>query len=101
MLPLRVDAGCGHVWHQYTVRIRGERSRDEVQAQLAEARIFAGVHYPQPVHTQAAAAPWGYREGDFPAAERLAREVLCLPVHPFLSDAEVDRVAAATLAAAG
>jgi UDP-2-acetamido-2-deoxy-ribo-hexuluronate aminotransferase len=52
------------------------------------------------VHLQEAARGWGYGPGDFPAAERLAREVLCLPVHPFLEDGDVDRVAEALLAAA-
>jgi dTDP-4-amino-4,6-dideoxygalactose transaminase len=97
VVPLRLDPGCVHAWHQYTVRIRGERPRDEVQAALAERRIFCGVHYPQPVHAQEAARPWGYRMGDFPAAEQLAREVLCLPVHPFLTDGDVERVAEALL----
>jgi len=97
VVPLRVDPGVEHVWHQYTVRIRGERSRDAVQADLAARRIFTGVHYPVPVHLQEAARAWGYGPGDFPAAERLAGEVLCLPVHPFLADADVDRVAESVL----
>lgn len=98
--PLARLPGATHVYHQYTVRIRGERSRDEVQAALAGQGIATGVHYPTPVHLQEAARPWGYGPGDFPVAERLAREVLCLPVHPFLADADVDRVAEALLAAA-
>jgi UDP-2-acetamido-2-deoxy-ribo-hexuluronate aminotransferase len=52
------------------------------------------------VHVQEAARAWGYRAGDFPIAERLAREVLCLPVHPFLSEADVERVARTVLEAA-
>ncbi len=101
VVPLRLDPRSVHAWHQYTVRIRGSMARDEVHRGLAEQRIFAGIHYPQPVHAQEAARPWGYRLGDFPAAERLAREVLCLPIHPFLSDEDVDRVAATVLALAG
>jgi dTDP-4-amino-4,6-dideoxygalactose transaminase len=93
VLPLTVAADSVHVWHQYTVRIRGERSRDEVLARLAERGIHAAVHYPRPVHLQEAAAPWGYGPGDFPHAEQLSSEVLCLPVHPFLTDAQVDSVA--------
>jgi dTDP-4-amino-4,6-dideoxygalactose transaminase len=49
------------------------------------------------VHLQEAARPFGYGPGDFPAAEALCREVLCLPVHPFLEPADVDRVAAALI----
>lgn len=85
-----------HVFHQYTVRIpSGER--DALQKALAAEGIATGVHYPMPVHLQEAARPWGHGPGDFPNAEQLAREVLCLPIHPFLTDDEVDRVAEATL----
>jgi dTDP-4-amino-4,6-dideoxygalactose transaminase len=97
---MKVVPGAFHTYHQYTVRICGERTRDEVLADLAAQQIFAGVHYPSPVHLQEAAKPWGYGPGDFPNAERLAREVLCLPVHPFLSDSDIDRVSAAVLATA-
>jgi dTDP-4-amino-4,6-dideoxygalactose transaminase len=98
--PMRVAAGAVHVYHQYTVRIQGSVGRDAVLEALKSRAIFAGVHYPKPVHLQEAARAWGYGPGDFPVAERLAREVLCLPVHPFLSDPDVDRVAEATLEAA-
>lgn len=92
--PLAVREGSTHVYHQYAVRVHGDAPRDQVLKGLHERRIFAAVHYPRPVHLQQAAAGWGYREGDFPAAERLAREVLCLPVHPFLAEADVERVIA-------
>ncbi|MCC7014703.1 MAG: DegT/DnrJ/EryC1/StrS family aminotransferase [Planctomycetes bacterium] len=90
--PLRVEPGVVHGYHQYTVRVRCELGRDAVAAALGAEQIFAGVHYPSPVHLQEAARDWGYGPGDFPCAERLAREVLCLPIHPFLSEADVDRV---------
>lgn len=93
VVPLALAPGAVHAYHQYTVRIRGGRTRDQVLAALAERQIFAAVHYPTPVHLQEAARPWGYGPGDFPHAEALAREVLCLPIHPFLSRAEVERVA--------
>ena len=93
VVPLSVAPGALHTFHQYTVRIRSSRGRDRVQAAMAEHKIATGVHYPTPVHLQEAARPWGYSAGDFPHAERLAREVLCLPVHPFLADGEVDHVA--------
>ena len=81
------------MFHQYAVRLTGDRPRDRVLEELGRAGIGAAVHYPIPIHLQAAAKGWGYGPGDFPAAERLAREVLCLPVHPFLAPAEVERVA--------
>ena len=95
VVPLTTRESSVHARHQYTVRIVGPRNRDEVQCDLAGLGIGAAVHYPVTVHAQAAAKPWGYSEGQFPNAERLAREVLCLPVHPFLTDEDVERVATA------
>lgn len=100
VLPLARAPDATHAYHQYTVRIRGGRTRDQVLAGLAEQQIFAAVHYPTPVHLQEAARPWGYGPGDFPQAEALAREVLCLPIHPFLAPSEVERVAERVLALA-
>lgn len=91
--PLKRNPKAVHVYHQYTVRIGGEEGRrDAVQAALEERGIHAAVHYPKPVHLQEAAREWGYGPGDFPHAEALSREVLCLPVHPFLDEEAVDRV---------
>jgi dTDP-4-amino-4,6-dideoxygalactose transaminase len=98
VLPLRVVPGAVHAYHQYAVRVRGGRTRDQVLAALAERQIFAAVHYPSPVHLQEAARPWGYGPGDFPHAEALAREVLCLPIHPQLARSDVERVAESVLA---
>ncbi len=100
VVPLLVAPGAVHTYHQYAVRIRGSRGRDRVQSALAEHKISTGVHYPTPVHLQEAARSWGYAAGDFPHAERLAREVLCLPVHPFLADGDVDYVAETLLSEA-
>ncbi len=95
--PLARASGSTHVHHQYTVRVTGA-PRDEVQRGLATRGIATAIHYPLPVHLQEAARGWGYRAGDFPNAERLAREVLCLPIHPFLATADVDRVVEGLLA---
>ncbi len=99
--PLTVAPNSVHAYHQYGVRVRGEGARDRVLAGLHERKIFAAVHYPRPVHEQEAAAEWGYGPGDFPGAEALAREILCLPIHPFLSPEQVERVAAGVLELAG
>jgi dTDP-4-amino-4,6-dideoxygalactose transaminase len=99
-VPLVRRPNAVHVYHQYTVRIAGPVAREVVLERMRAAQVNAQVHYPSPVHLQEAAKPWGYRPGDFPNAERLAREVVCLPVHPFLSDADVERVAEVLLAAA-
>jgi dTDP-4-amino-4,6-dideoxygalactose transaminase len=98
--PLASAPLAEHVRHQYAVRVVGPRRRDEVAGRLRARGIGVGIHYPRPVHLQRAALPWSYREGDFPNAERLAREVLCLPIHPFLREDEVERVVRDTLAEA-
>lgn len=99
--PLRVASGSSPVYHQFTVRVDPALGREAVSAALAEKGIGSAVHYPSPVHMQAAAAPWGYSEGSLPHSEALAREVLCLPVHPFLEPGDVDRVVDTLLACAG
>lgn len=98
--PLRCAADSEPVYHQYTVRVR-TGTRDAFLEHLGERGVRAAVHYPSPVHHQAAAREWGVGPGDFPHAEALAREVVCLPVHPFLSDGDAERVAAAATAWAG
>ena len=79
-----------HVYHQYVVRTP---SRDALRSHLGGYDIETGVHYPIPIHRQTA---WLHTYGETPAmprAEQAAREMLSLPVHADLSDAEVERVA--------
>jgi len=85
----RVKPGYKHVWHQYTIRVDGGRDRDAAIKALNEAGIGTGVFYPVPVHQQ------GYikemlGEQSFPVSEQLAKEVLSLPVHPQLSQDDLD-----------
>ncbi len=81
--------GNEHVWHLYVVRVP---RRDATVAALNAAGIGAGIHYPLPVHRLPAFAFLGLAEGSFPVAERLAREILSLPIHPALSAADQERV---------
>jgi dTDP-4-amino-4,6-dideoxygalactose transaminase len=91
-----VAVGRRHVFHQYVVRVR---ERDRVRARLSERGISTAVFYPVPFHLQECFADLGYREGDFPKAEKAAKEVLALPIFPQLTDTEVERVAEELLAA--
>jgi len=90
--------GRGHVFHQYVVRVA---DRDGVRARLGERGVGSAVFYPVPLHLQECFAALGGRAGDFPEAERAAREVLALPMFPELTDAEVERVAAALVESLG
>ncbi len=90
-LPWR-DSNARHVFHQYVVRAR---QRDELREFLAERGVGSEVYYPIPLHLQSCFAYLGYREGDFPEAERAAREVLALPMFPELREEEQKYVVAA------
>jgi dTDP-4-amino-4,6-dideoxygalactose transaminase len=78
-----------HVYHQFTIRVP---DRDGVQRRLAGLGVRTTVYYPVPLHLQPMYRDLGYRVGDFPEAERAAREVLSLPIYPELMDAQVDEV---------
>lgn len=91
-LTLPVEApGVFHTYHQFTVR---SPERDRLRAFLADAGIQSGIYYPSPLHVQPAYKDLGYAEGDFPEAERACREVLSLPVHPDLTEAQLEHVCA-------
>ncbi len=80
---------CEHVWHQYTVRINSGRSRDEAVQKLEDAGVGTGVFYPIPAH-QHDYMRAHVGELSLPVAERLAREVFSLPVHPQLTQDELN-----------
>jgi len=77
------------VYHLYVVRVR---ARDAVREELGAHGIEMGIHYPAPLHLQPAYAGLGYGRGDFPVSERLAEQVLSLPLFPELSEAQIDDV---------
>ena len=86
-----VANGNTHVYAQYTVRLA---NRDQAAERLKEKGIPTGVYYPKCLHEQPVFAGLAYRSGAFPQSERAAREVLSLPMHPFLTEEDQDRVIA-------
>ncbi len=83
-----------HVFHQYTIRVP-DGKRDALRAYLQEQGIETEVYYPVPVHRQQLyTEKLGYTVS-MPEAERAAREVLSLPVHPGLKPADLEKIVAA------
>lgn len=91
-LPLRLPrkTTADHVYHLFVVKTE---QRDALQQHLKAAGISTGVHYPVPLHLQPALAHLGYGAGSFHVTERLAGEILSLPMYPEMTDAQIERVA--------
>jgi len=77
------------IYHLYVIRVE---DRDDLIAKLAADNIGTGIHYPIPLHLQKAYAHLGHKEGDFPVSERLAREIVSLPMYPSLTEEQQHRV---------
>jgi dTDP-4-amino-4,6-dideoxygalactose transaminase len=91
-LPARGDAG--HSWHIFAPLLPLDRlrlTRLEFIEAMALRRIGVGVHYPA-IHTFSAYRALGYRDGQFPNAERIGRETVTLPLFPTMRQADIDRV---------
>jgi len=78
-----------HVYHLYVIRAR---ERDKLQAYLKENGIGTGLHYPFPLHLTGAYSHLGLKKGDFPMAEKLADEILSLPIYAELTEEQIDYV---------
>ncbi len=77
-------------WAQYSIRVK---NRDKLQLMLKEAGIPTAVHYPMPLHLQECFEYLGYKEGNFPIAEKVSSEIMSLPMNPYLTDKEIEYIA--------
>src|SRR5947209_1046398 len=104
---LLADAGLGelvtppfvrhegrHIFHLYVIRVPARASRDALIEHLKQNGVGTKVYYPVPMHLQQCFAYLSYKEGDFPEAERAARETLALPMFPELTDEQQQYVVA-------
>ena len=80
------------VYHLYVIRVQ---DREGLQKHLTEANIGTGIHYPIPLHLQKAYENFGYQRGDFPITEKVASEILSLPMYPQLEAEQQRRIAEA------
>lgn len=87
-----VPEGYLSSWAQYTIQLQDEKQRDGLHAYLKEQGIPTMVYYPKPMHEQTAYLDLGYQSGDFPVTESLCGKVLSLPMHPYLTEEEINKV---------
>ena len=87
-----VPEGYYSSWAQYTIQLEDRKTRDALQAALKEKGIPSMVYYPKPMHKQEAFARQAYDDSDFTNTIQLCDTVLSLPMHPYLTDVDIDEV---------
>lgn len=87
--------GTKHVYYVYAIR---SDKRDSIREALSKRGISTGIHYPYAAHLLPAMVHLGYKQGDFPVAEKAANETLSLPIFPGMSQQEVDKVIESVIA---
>ncbi len=80
------------VWAQYSLLAKDGNHRSVIQAKLKAADIPTAIYYPKPLHLQTAFDYLGYNEGDFPVSEDYARRIFSIPMHPYLSKDDQERI---------
>jgi dTDP-4-amino-4,6-dideoxygalactose transaminase len=80
---------CTHVYHLFMVQVA---RRDALRQFLQDRGVQTGIHYPTPIHLQAAYTDHGWKKGDFPVAEQLSSQIVSLPMFPELSNEQIDYV---------
>lgn len=96
-LPVELP-GNGHVYHLYVVR---HTERERIMQDLKAQGINLAIHYPHPIHTMPAYTHLGYKAGDLPVTELLAKEIFSLPLYPALGHEDQQRVCEALRKAVG
>lgn len=76
-------------WAQYSLL---HPERDAVIAKIKDKGIPSAIYYPLPLHQQEAFANLGYKAGDFPLSEKAAKEIFSIPMHPYLSEEDQDKI---------
>lgn len=92
LCPPFIPEGTKSAWAQYSVLAQNADHRKAAQDALKQAGIPTAIYYPRPLHLQTAYASLGYKEGDFPISEDCANRIFSLPMHPYLSLADQDRI---------
>lgn len=96
VLPPHRAADRNHVFHQYTIRVP-EGTRDDLQEHLKSQGIPSMIYYPVPLHRLKAYADFGRTVGDLPETVRASETVLSLPMHPHLTESQIEQITTAVL----
>ncbi|MDB4442202.1 DegT/DnrJ/EryC1/StrS family aminotransferase [bacterium] len=88
-----IPPGATSAWAQYSILATNENQRTQLQNNLKEDGIPTAIYYPQPLHLQSAFSSLGYQKGDFPISEDCARRIFSLPMHPYLTEEEQQKIA--------
>jgi len=88
------NPGNKHCFHQYTIVVEDEfkLTRDELVKHLKENGVGCAVYYPMPLHLATTYKNLGYNVGDFPITEDMCKRVISLPVHPHLTDEDLQLI---------
>jgi len=89
LTPVAVHLDAEPVWHLFVVRTP---DREELQKRLADLGIVTGIHYPTPLHLQPAYAYMNIPRGSLPITERVANEIVSLPMYPELTRSQLEAV---------
>ncbi|MCI0496114.1 DegT/DnrJ/EryC1/StrS family aminotransferase [candidate division KSB1 bacterium] len=88
-----VPEGYKSAWAQYSILAENEAQRSNLQSKLKAAGIPTAIYYPKPLHLQSAFAALGYRKGDFLISEETAGRIFSVPMHPYLTKREQEKIA--------
>ena len=88
----RVPERSVSAWAQFSVVAISDGERARLQARLADARIPTMIYYPKPLHLQKAYDNLGYRAGDFPVSEDIGSRIFSLPMHPYLTEQQIEGI---------
>jgi dTDP-4-amino-4,6-dideoxygalactose transaminase len=88
-IPAQPRGEHDHVYHLFVIRVP---KRDQVQAALAESSVQTGIHYPTPIHLQPAYRSLGKHRDSYPVTERMAGEMLSLPMFPLINRSQIEYV---------
>ncbi|MGB9912826.1 MAG: DegT/DnrJ/EryC1/StrS family aminotransferase, partial [Candidatus Kapaibacteriota bacterium] len=88
-----VPEGYFSSWAQFSVLADNEKHRAEIIERLKKKNIPTAIYYPLPLHLQKVNLDLGYKQGDFPVSEAISKRILSLPMHPYLTDSEIEMIA--------